>query len=385
MEYSNLENLKDIDVNGKVFFVRASLNVPTDFEKIENDFRVVKNLETLKFLVEKKAKIIFAGHIGREQKNSLEIVWNWYKKNTNFNIFFDQKTFENFDVLKISEKIKKMDGGNILMFDNLRATSLEKKNDKGLATDIFSLCDFYVNEAFAVSHRKHMSVCALAEKFKKEKRFFGFQYQKEIENIKKIKRLGAEKQSASEARAHKKIFVLGGAKISTKVPMLEKIMEKFDLIILGGACANNFYKKLGYEIGKSKIDEDFSFEEEFFEKIINSPKFFLPNIVVTGNGEKEISEIQKHESILDISPNAFFEIEQDFESSKFVFFNGPIGFYEGGYRAGTEYLLKKLSSQSKYFVAGGGNTISAIFELGLSEKIDFISTGGGALIEKISN
>jgi phosphoglycerate kinase len=278
-------------------------------------------------------------------------------------------------------------------------TELEKKNSLDLAKKVSSFGEYYINEAFSVSHRKHMSVDELPKQFSEEKIFLGFQFEKEIKNIEKIKNLsmGQTADMESYSKNPKNIFILGGSKISTKIPMLEKMIEKFDLVILGGAVANNFYKKLGYEIGDSLVDEDFVFEENFFKKIIKSKKVFLPNIVITENGEKEIFEIKKDEKILDISPNAFFEIEEKFKNVEFIFFNGPVGFYEGGYKEGTKFLLEILASKKnseqgledkgilRYFVAGGGNTISAIFELGLEKNIDFISTGGGALIFNLSD
>lgn len=375
MSYNNLSQLKDKDIKGKIFFLRGGLNVPISDGKIENDFRLKKTIETLNFLIKKKVKIILSGHIGRKKEQNLKLVFDWFEKNIESKIFFDKNTFFDFNKEKISQKISQLKDGEILLLDNLRMTRLEKENSYELAQQISSLCDFYINEAFSVSHREHMSVDALPKCFSEGKIFWGLHYGKEIENIEKIKRFSKEKKS---------VLVLGGAKISTKIPMLEKIIDKFDMIILGGVVANSFYKELGYKIGKSLVDENFVFEKDKFEKIINSPKVFLPNIVITDKGEKEISEVRENEKISDISPNAFFEIEDRFKDFELIFFNGPVGFYEGGYKKGTEFLLKNLASEKNHFVAGGGNTVSAIFELGLENKVNFISTGGGALIEKLS-
>jgi phosphoglycerate kinase len=378
MNYEKISELEDKNIEGKIFLVRAGLNIPVFEGKIENDFRLKKILETINFLLKKKVKIILLGHLGRKKDENLELIFEWLKKNIKNKIYFDKNTFLNFneksELSSISEKILELKNGEILLLDNLRMTELEKENSFELAQKISSLGDFYINEAFSVSHRKHMSVDELPKNFSEGKIFLGFQFQKELENIERIKNI-SNKNS---------IFILGGSKISTKIPMLEKMLEKFDLIILGGGVANSFYKKLGDEIGDSMIDEKFIFEEKLFEKLINSEKIFLPNIVITENGEKEISEIKKKEKILDISPNAFIEIEEKLKNAEFIFFNGPVGFYEGGYEKGTKFLLEILANKNNYFVAGGGNTISAIFELGLEKNVDFISTGGGALIKKLS-
>ena len=166
--------------------------------------------------------------------------------------------------------------------------------------------------------------------------------------------------------------------------MLETMIDKFDTVIIGGAVANDIYKHMGYEIGKSKTDDDFVFDKTLLKKITQSKKVFIPKMVITENGTKKITELTKDDNILDISPQAFTDIENTLKAADFVFFNGPMGYYEGGYDKGTKYLLKILANKNNFFVAGGGNTASAIFELKLENNVDFISTGGGALIDKIS-
>jgi phosphoglycerate kinase len=375
MKYKKISELKSENIEGKTFFVRAGLNVPIFEGKIENDFRLKKVLDTLDFLIEKKAKIILAGHVGMEESGDFILIFEWFKKKYQKKVFFDEKTFVDFDPKKVFKKVLNLKNGEVLLLDNLRATKKEKENSVRLAKDISDISDFYINEAFSVSHREHMSVGELPKNFPEGKIFIGFQFQKELKNIDKIKNI----------KNKKSVFVLGGSKISTKIPMLEKMLESFDLIILGGAIANSFYKKLGYEIGKSFTEEEFVFEENLFEKIMSCPKVFLPNIVFTENGEKEISGVKKDERILDSSPNAFVEIEHFLSEAEFVFFNGPVGFYEGGYKKGTKFLLESLAGDSRYFVVGGGNTVSVVFELGLEKKIDFISTGGGSLMKKLSD
>jgi len=218
-----------------------------------------------------------------------------------------------------------------------------------------------------------MSMDKLPAQFFEKNRFAGFRFQQEMEVVEKIRKPKG-----------KSVFILGGAKVATKIPMLEKMIESFDRIIIGGAVANQFYKQMGYEIGESKIDPDFSFEPNFFKKIIKSKKVFLPEKVITEKGTKDIKELLTSDKIMDISAQSFGEIEEELKNAEFVFFNGPMGYYEGGYDKGTKFLLKILANKNNFFVAGGGNTVSAIYELGLEDNVDFISTGGGALIQKIS-
>lgn len=360
--------------------VRASLNVPikkdkNGKEKIENDFRLKSILKTLKYLSKKKIKIILIGHIGKDEKSDLGLVFSYLKKQLKkekINIFFDEKTFLNFDKNKknnILNKIEDLKNGEILLLDNLRQSKEEKKNSKKLASDLKSFSDFYVNEAFAVSHRKHCSVSALPEKFEENKKAFGFRFWDELKNVEKIK----NHKSPS-------ILFLGGAKIETKLPMVKNLINKFDLIVVGGGIANTFLKQKGFEIGKSICDEKNINLKQFLE----NKKVFVPEIVETENGVKHVSEVGKNEKILDNNPKSYKEVEEIFKKAKFVFYNGPFGFYEGGYKKGSVYILKKFANKKQYFVIGGGNTVSVAQKLKLEDDINFVSTGGGALLYHLS-
>ncbi len=380
MEYHFLSEKEKEFFRAKKVILRAGLNVPLEDGKIENDFRLRAILPTLNFLLDGGAQLTVIGHLGREKENNLESIFLWLKKNLkNRKVTFDPGTFREEKIKNLSEHLKelteKLEEGELLLLDNLRASEGEKENSKELAEKVAPHFDFYINEAFPVSHRKHMSMDALPALFDSEKRFYGFRYEEELKVIEKIKNPESFK---------KKVFILGGAKIATKIPMIRTLIDKFDLIVLGGAVANNFYLEMGYPIGNSFYDEDFVFEQEELSKIMSSHKIFLPQRVITENGEKNISEILPGDKILDISPKSFESIEKDLREADFVFFNGPLGYYEGGYEDGTKYLLNILTNPNNFFVAGGGNTASIIFELKLEKNVDFISTGGGALIKAIS-
>ncbi|MCK5588799.1 MAG: phosphoglycerate kinase [Candidatus Pacebacteria bacterium] len=370
---SNANNLK-----GKRVLVRVGVNVPLDEKgNIESDFRLKAVLPTLKFLIDKKAKIILIGHIGRDSNLTLKKIFKYFKKKEKLPISFDEKTFVNFNNQKVEElksQISSMKKGEILFLDNLRATDLEKENNVLFAKNLSEFADVYVNEAFSVSHRKHASISELPKNF--TEKYFGIQFEKELEFLNKIKELKKESNS---------IFVLGGAKIKSKLPILDILTDKFDKVIVGGAIINNFYKFLGYEIGNSVYDK----EEMDLQKYIDKKNLFIPNLVIVknkkGKVEKEISEVNKDDKILDISPSSFLEIEKELKEAKIIFFNGPLGYYEGGFKDGTKYLFEILANKENLFIAGGGNTSSVIYEMGLGENVDFISTGGGSLVEYIAH
>jgi len=376
MEIKNICIDKENNLEGKRILVRVGVNVPINKKekKIESDFRLKKILPTIKFLIEKKAKIILIGHIGRDPKMNLKLVYEWFKKQ-DIDILFDKYTFDNFSKKKeekVLNIISKMRNGQVLLLDNLRQTEMEKENNYEFSEKISKFGDIYVNEAFSVSHRPHASIIGVPTFF--NKKYIGILFEKEIENVNKI--LNPKNNS---------LAILGGAKIKTKLPLISEISKKFDLTILGGGIVNNFYKFLGYEIGESIVDNNFLDLNKYISK-----KIFIPNITIVKNrrgkiSEKEINDVLKTDNILDVSPNSFIEIEDKIKEAEFVFFNGPMGYYEGGFVDGTKYLLEHLANDKNYFIAGGGDTADVIFELGLEKNVDWISTGGGALIDFISN
>lgn len=380
---------------GKVVIVRGSLNVPISKNgKIENDFRIKTILPTLNFLIKKKAKVILLGHLGRKKDDSLEVIFNYLKKQKKYwkvfsqvlgllyrdqqdhskkfsNIFFDKNTFKKFNtekVKKLQSKIANLKEGEILLLDNLRQSELEKKNNENFKQRIKSLGDIYVQEAFANSHRQHSSMTIKPD-------FFSFQYEKEIKNLKE--NLNPENPS---------IFILGGSKIKTKLSFLEKILEKYDQVIIGGAIANTFYQHLGFDIKNSLVEK---IEPEILEKILKHKNFILPDFKFTVweniNPKENSYKFYKSERIVDISPEFFENIKINFQKAKTIFFNGPVGYYEGNFCKGTEKIIKLAISSPAFFIIGGGHTTSVVFKLGLEKKIDFISTGGGALMNFIIN
>ena len=370
---------KNLVFKDDVILVRVGINVPINKKGIiEDDFRLQAILPTLKFLIQKKAKIILIGHIGRDPKLSLKKVFKYFKEKEKLPFFFDEKTFLNFNknkVKKIKQKIINLKKGEILLLDNIRASELEKENSNDFAKLLSQLAGVYINEAFSVSHREHASIVGLPKFFKKK--YFGLQFEKEINFFKKIKNL---------KKGDNNILILGGAKIKTKLPLIDKLSDKFDKIIIGGVIANNFYKFLGYEIGQSVYEK----EELNLLKYIKLDSLYIPKIVIVKNRdgiteEKEINIVKQNDTILDISPQSFLDLKNDFRKAKTIFLNGPLGHYESGFKDGTEFLLKNLIRKNSLFIVGGGNTASLVSKIDFKKKVDFISTGGGSLIKYISD
>ena len=366
--YKTIQEEKNLE--GKKVLVRVGVNVHLNLKgEVESDFRLRKVLPTIKFLSDRGAQVILMGHIGRDPEMNLEAVFKWFKKQ-GLQIKFHKNTFKDFP--KNFKDFPKLKNGEILLLDNLRQSEKEKANDLEFSQKIASLGEIYVNEAFSVSHREHASMVGVPQLM--EKKYLGLLFEEELKQVNKILEPGENS-----------VAIMGGGKIKTKLPLIEKISEKFSLNVLGGGIANNFYKFLGYEIGKSLYDENFLDLKKYL-----SEKIFIPNIVIVDDGtnkkvEKTVDDVEPKDNILDISPNSFFEIEDELKNAKFVFFNGPLGYYENGYVEGTRYLVKLLASDKNYFIAGGGDTVNIIFELGLQDKVDWLSTGGGALIDYIAD
>lgn len=361
-----LSQISDKELKGKIVIVRGSLNVPLlENGKIENDFRLQAMLPTLDFLRKQKAKIVLIGHIGRELEDNLEPVFQYFKE-LKIQINFDKNTFHNFNTKKIKEKKEKvanLRNGEILLLDNLRQNSGEKSNHEVFRKFLRGLGDIYIQDAFSVSHRQHTSMTI-------EPDFYGCQYEKEIENLQKV----LQPESPS-------IFILGGAKIKTKIPLIEKALEKYDQVIVGGLIANTFFKYLGRETGDSLVEE---IDDDILKRILEKDNLIIPNKVIVeregGILNLDLSEIKAKDKIVDIDPEFFIEMQNEFQKSKFIFLNGPVGYYEGGYIDGTKKILELSASPNNFFLVGGGNTASLVFKLKLEKNIDFISTGGGALI-----
>ncbi len=363
-----LTNLEE-NIEGKTFLIRLDLNVPIlEFGKIENFSRIEKSLESLNFLQGKKAKIIIISHIGKNGEQNFSEVSKYFQEKFQDKFFFDEKTFDDFSEKKIGElkeKIFKKNGGDILLLDNLRASELELKNDSVFAEKISSLADFYVNDAFSVSHRIHSSVSSLPIFFQKEKSYAGILFKKEYKNLKK-----------ALEEENKKILILGGSKIKTKFPLLKKAVENFDYIFLGGAILNDYLKSQNFEVGKSRCSEN-NFSTDFLKK---SGKIILPEklIVEDGDGEKKVRKINEVLPDDKIFDNDFGKKGKDF--SKFIFFwNGPLGVYEKGYSEGSLNLFKNLEEKNK-IILGGGNSVSMFEKFELLDKFDFVSTAGGAML-----
>ena len=363
-----IKSLKEVgNLAGKRILLRVDLNVPADDGNVRDDFRIQNTLPTINFLIKNKAKIILLSHAeeksGRPQ--SLKLILGYLKK------YIPSIQFAS-DFSELETIVSKMKEGDVILFENLRFNHGEKENDQEFAKKLASLGDIYVNEAFSVSHRKHASIVGIPQYLPS---FAGFLFQSEVQNL-----------SKAFNPEHPSLFILGGSKFETKIPLIQKVLKNFDKIFIGGALAHNFFKEKGLEIGKSLVSSG-NFD---LKDILKSSQIILPNdfIVRDGKGEsisKNLESVRKEDIIEDAGPETLLKIKELIKKSKFILWNGPIGNYEEGFTKGTLEIAKIIAESGVESIVGGGDTLAAISALNLQDKFKFISTGGGSMLEFLLN
>lgn len=366
---TDVANLKGVKV-----LVRLDLNVPVAKGRVVDDFRIRRALPTLAFLKKAGAKTIVMSHIETLPEDggpTLRPVAT-YMKTLGMNCDF----IENYR--NALAKIDGMTDGCVIMLENLRMNEGEKKNDKKFAQELASLADIYVNDAFSVSHREHASVVAITEFIPS---YAGLLMAEEVKHLSSAFHLDA-------ATERPFLFVIGGAKFETKIPLIEKFMKLADTVFVGGALANNFFKEKGVEIGTSLVSP----ETYDLVKFSNDTKLMLPVDAMTDIAGsklvKAIGQIASGDSILDAGPETIRALGERISAAKYILWNGPLGAYERGHKEPTLALARMIAAataRGTKTIVGGGDTLAAIAELGLESKFTFVSTGGGAMLDFLAN
>ena len=381
----NKKTVKDLNVEGKKVLVRVDFNVPLSKDgnhTISDDTRIKAALPTIDYLLENNAKVILMSHLGRPKGEanpefSLKPVAEWLE-----NYYGEKFHFLPSDVVvdeKVKEEVEKLENGNLALLENTRYVKGETKNDPEFAKELSSLADLFVNDAFGTSHRAHASNVGVASNLESA---VGFLIQKEIEIMGK----------ALENPEKPFVSILGGAKVSDKIGVIENLISKVDYILIGGGMAYTFLKAQGKEIGKSLLEEDkMDLSLELIKKAeANNVKILLPKDVVIADEIKEdaeteivdIDNIPTDKEALDIGPKTAKEYADIIKKAKTVVWNGPMGVFEVKVFAnGTNEVAKALADSSATTIVGGGDSALAIEEAGYKDKITHVSTGGGASLE----
>jgi phosphoglycerate kinase len=363
-----LSDLTAEDLKGKYVLLRLDLNVPIIDREVTDTFRLDKVIDTVDYLRQNGARTIIISHIESGDK-TLVPVWHY------LNGFFPLEFSPTYFTAEAIDKVTKLEDKGVILFENLRVNLGEKENDEEFAKKLSQMAEIYVNDAFAVSHRKHASIVGVP-KFLPS--YAGLLMRQEIEHLGKA--FNPNKPF---------LFVLGGAKFETKMPLITKFINKADKIFLAGALANNIFKERGLELGTSLVSE----VTADLRGISNSDKVVTPVDITVTNSKGEVinrkpNELQKDECIVDVGHDTVKQLEALVANSKTILWNGPLGNYELGFQDKTEVLAKMVADKTLgdvESIVGGGDTIASINRLGLNDKFTFISTGGGAMLDYLVN
>jgi len=348
---------------GKPVLVRVDFNVPIKDGKVEDDFKIKKALPTIEFLQSKKAKIILISHLGKGGDTLLPVA-------KVLNDFVKVKFVPQVIGSEVLKAISEMENGDVILLENLRNDRGEKDCSKMFALNLARLGEVYVNEAFSASHREDASIVVLPSVLPA---YAGLQLSLEVKNLSK----------AFKKPEHPFLFILGGAKFSTKMPLVKRYLKLADYVFVGGALANDFFKAKGYEVGESLVDET----DYDISKILKNKKLILPVDVLVKDGptatklvNKKLDEVDDNDIILDIGKETIENLSLLIKESKLILWNGPLGKYEVDKGGPTKEILKSVASSSAHSIIGGGDTVALISEMNMEHEFSFVSTGGGAMI-----
>ncbi|MCE5193888.1 MAG: phosphoglycerate kinase [Nitrospiraceae bacterium] len=373
--------IEELNIKGKRIFIRADFNVPLDDNlSITDDRRIRSTLPTIDYAIDEGAKIIIGSHLGRpkgkvDPRFSLAPVAKRLQR-----LLGKEVTFAH-DCIgpQVESLVSKMKEGDVVLLENLRFHPGEEKNDPEFSKSLAKLADFYVNDAFGAAHRAHASTAGIAKLLPSAA---GFLMRKEIEYLK----------GTIQNPVRPLVAVLGGAKVSGKIGVLENLVDKVDKVIVGGGMAYTFIRAMGYEVGDSLVEDDMlDFAEKIRNKLIkNNVKFYLPvdsviaQTIEAGAETKLVTtqEIPKGWRALDIGPASAKLFSEAIQDAKTIIWNGPMGVFEmDAFSRGTFAVARAVADAYALTIVGGGDTDLAVHRAGVSDAISFISTGGGASLQ----
>ncbi len=379
-----MKSISDLDLKNKKVLIRVDFNVPLKNGVVTDDTRIRAAIPTINFVLENSASVILMSHLGRP-KNGFEGVFSLrhivptLSKHLNRNVAFIDDCIGD----KVTEAVSNLKAGGILLLENLRFYKEETKGDEEFAKKLAAHADIYVNDAFGTAHRAHASTSIIAN-FVNEKAC-GFLMQKEILNADKVLK-DAKKPF---------IAIVGGAKVSDKITIIEQLLDKADTILIGGGMAYTFLKALGGEIGRSIVEEEkVSLAKDTLDKAKSKGvNIILPvDSVVADKFDNEATikvepsdKIDENYMGLDIGSKARAKFHEAIINAKTIIWNGPMGVFEmSNFANGTLAIAKSIAQATEkgaYSLIGGGDSAAAVNSLGFGDKVSYVSTGGGALLE----
>lgn len=372
--------IKDFDLKGKKVIIRCDLNVPMTNNIIDDDTRIKSSIRTIKFAIKSSAKVILLSHLGKvkteedKNTNSLYPVAIRLSKHLGKDVIFCKYTKGK----ELQKMVDDLNDGDVLLVENTRFEDLNDKKESNcdlkLAKYWASLGDIYINDAYGSCHRNHASVTGIPKFLPSG---VGFLVERELSKINTI----------LDSKTHPFVVILGGKKVDDKIVLIERLLEKCDKLLIGGAMSFTFLKALGYDVASSIVSEEhIGFCKNIMEKY--SEKIVLPKDFIVQNKEevitKEISLFESGDIGYDIGPKTIKLFEKELNGAKRVIINGPMGMFEDErYSLGTKKIFKVLDKNKVKTLVGGGDTASAINKLGFTDSFYHVSTGGGATMKYI--
>lgn len=377
----SIRTVDQIELKGKRVFIRVDFNVPLDERnEVADETRIVQSLPTIHSVLEAGGKVILASHLGRpkgkkDPKFSLAPVAERLSKLLGKGVPLAVDCVGE----EVQKQVQEMRDGDVLLLENLRFHLEEEKNDVNFSKALASLCDVYVNDAFGAAHRAHASTEGMTRYVKALAA--GYLMMKEIESL--------EKAVMSPQKPY--VAILGGAKVSDKIGVIENLLDKVTTLLVGGGMAYTFLKAKGFGVGKSLVEEDqIGFSLSLLERAKGKVKFLLPSdhIAAERMDAQAERQIVKNEKIppdwicLDIGPETVKSFSEEIMSAKMIVWNGPMGVFEmEPFSQGTFAIAQAVAKSSAFSIVGGGDSVAAVNKAGVADKISHISTGGGASLE----
>ncbi len=375
-----IRSVTDLDVDGRRVFVRVDFNVPLEGGRVTDDTRIRAALPTLRLVMEKGGRPVIASHLGRpkgkpDPKYSLEPAGARLAELLGAEVLLADDCIGDGPRKVVSD----LRDGQVALLENLRFHPEEEANEEGFAKELARLCEVYVNDAFGAAHRAHASVSALP-KLVRDKGA-GLLMEAELAALGKLR----------DEPPHPYVAVLGGAKVSDKIAVLEALLARVDTLVIGGAMANTFLAAQGRSMGKSLVEED---KLALARTILTRAEergvsLLLPSDVVVAAGTDSASgrvvsvdEVGADDMALDVGPSSVERFAEPMRSAKAVFWNGPMGLFENAaFAKGTLGVAEAIASAPGFTVVGGGDSVAAVQQAGIAERFDHVSTGGGASLE----
>lgn len=370
------KTVRDVDVKGKRVLVRVDLNVPIDNGKVADDTRIVASLPTIKYLVDQSAMVILTSHLGRpkgkEDKYSLRPVATRLEQLLGKPVTFVPDSIGD----QVKQVVDRMKPGDVVLLENVRFYAEEEKNDPAYAKKLADLADVYVDDAFGSAHRAHASTEGVTR------------YLPAVSGLLMEKELNYLGQALKNP-AHPFVAILGGAKVSDKIKVIENLLPQVDSLLIGGGMANTFLAAQGLDVGQSLVEKD---KLDVAKSLVakGGSKIVLPADVVVAdkfdaNANSKVvpvSEVPPDWRILDVGPKTIQKFDEILAKAKTVVWNGPLGVFEmPAFAKGTVEIAKRLADSKATTIIGGGDSAAAVEQAGVADKMTHISTGGGASLE----